>query len=399
MIFYYEAIKEGSNEKISGTIEGESPRDVRDKIKKQGFLPIKVKEISQNSSTESDNNTNSIVAKLSLSEKIQFTSELESLLTSQIPVLEALETIKQSAPNRKIKYIANSIQKAIGNGYSLAQAFEKFKNIFDNVYIGLVAAGEKSGNIDKTFGRIVRILKKQQDVKWKVINALIYPGILCTIIFAVTFIFTFIVIPKFMEMYSSIGGELPPFTKAFLGFFSLKTLLICFILLTTFIFLLKTPKFKALFDYHILKVPMLSDFIRAANLSNFIAVLEVSYEAGIPISKCLEMAGSTVKNVVIKKQAANSVIMVNKGHTLTDSFKSSHILDPVSENMIATGEKSGELGHMLYQISENFDRLINNTIDILSKAVEPVMLIIMGIVVVIILLAFVPVITGAGLSI
>jgi len=410
--FKYSALNEKTNEIVNSEIEADSAREAREKIMALGFLPTKVFEENkiyddiEKSQTQSIKSvkTDSKITHLTLDEKIQFTSQLEVLMSSQVPILDALESISESSPNWKIQYIAKSIMESIKSGLTLKESFERFSTVFDKVYIGLITTGEMSGNIEQTFERVMRILKKQSDVKSKVVSALTYPSILLCIMAGVVTLFSAFVIPRFAAMYSSMGSELPCFTKFvmnILGFFGAhKFILIGVIIASIYgiIQLFKNSVFKKKLDGFLLKIPIIKDFVRVVNLANFVSVMEVGYEAGIPIAQSIEMAQSTIGNTIIKQETSRVVKMINKGHTLYDSFHSQQVLDAVSENLIKTGEKSGELGKMFHQISENFDKKIDTVVDVLARSFEPIMLVVMGILVLIIALAFFPVIMGVGLS-
>jgi len=217
-------------------------------------------------------------------------------------------------------------------------------------------------------------------------------------------LFAAFVIPQMASMYSAFGSELPVFTQVvmnFITFFANNKLLLAGFLASCgygIYNLFQNPVFKRKFDEFLLKIPVIKDFVRITGLANFVSVMEVGYEAGIPIAQCIEMAQSTISNLKLKDETSKVVKMVNIGHTLYDSFHSQGVLDAVSENLIMTGEKSGELGRMFHEISESFDKKIDNVVDILARSFEPMMLIIMGVLVLIIALAFFPVIMGVGLS-
>lgn len=402
--YHYQAYKEKTKEIISGEIEAESPREAREKIVELGFLPTKVYEETKSEAKKQITRTlepQYRVKNLSLDEKIQFTSEIGVLLSSQIPIIEALNNISLNVNNNKLKKISTGLRHFIQNGSTLKEAMEKYNNIFDEVYIGLITAGEMSGDMDKTFERLSDLLRKQKALKDKIIGASIYPIILTVIILATLMIFGFWVIPKLTAFYVTYGATIPPFTQKFIGVLEfIKTNWIFFTIGTLgslygLILLFKTKIMKIFMDNFVLKLPILSNFVNFANLSNFMAVLGIAYEAGMPIVQAVEMSGSTIKNSVLKSKIKNITAMLNKGHTLHDSVKNKQFLDAASENMIMTGEKAGNLGQMLTKIADIFDKKVDLAIETLSRAFEPFIIIIMGIIVTILMAAFLPMIINA----
>lgn len=404
--FKYKAIKEMTKDFIEGEIEAIDEREAREKIRELGFLPTKVffaktdfnESFEKKTTTVEDDST--YINRLSLDEKIQFTSELEVLLSSQIPIIAALNMLEDSIPNIKLKRLSKGLKKSIEKGSTLKEAFEQYKNVFDPVFIGLITAGEMSGNISETFGRLNGLQNKQKAIKEKLISASIYPAIVIVIMIGVLALFGGFVLPRLFGLYIDAGAELPFMAEMIYGFikFMAHSWLLVLIggigagygLFKTF----QLAPIKKYFEKLVLELPLVGNFAKMINLSNFIAVLQIAYDAGIPISSAVEMASTTIKNHVIKQQSDKVVKSLNKGHTLYDAFNMSHILDRSYMNLILTGEKSGELGKMLNQLADLFDKKTDMVITALAKSFEPALIIILGIAVGILLLAFMPMLMG-----
>ena len=210
--YKYTALK---NNKITvtGRIEASTPAEARKKIRNMDLIPTSVidKEVLDKKKGKAKGGA---VSTLSLREKIDFTSTLEILTSTGIPIIESLLFIEQNSDSQRIRKIANEFRKQIIGGATLGETLEAYHQIFGRVYIGLVKAGEDSGELDKTLIRMLELLKKQDNIKGKVIGALIYPAIVVLLAIVAIIVMLVFVFPAFDEMFNNLGKPLPPITKA-----------------------------------------------------------------------------------------------------------------------------------------------------------------------------------------
>lgn len=397
--YKYSALKNNNNI-INGEIEASNPREAREKIRELGFLPTKIyleqpNIENQNLISENVKSTNTDVTRLSLQEKIMFTSELEVILSSGIPIIEALQSISNNTPKPKIKAVCEKIKEGILSGMTFAQALESFYGkVFGPVYTGLVKTGENAGELELTLSRMLLLLRKQDRIKGRIINASIYPAILIIIMFGLLILFSKVVFPAFMGVFAFNGAELPLLASMLVGICSFVEhfwwLLIvgigaaCGAVSSLF----KNYLFKSKWDEFILNVPVVSDFIKYINLSNFLTVLHISYDAGLPIMSGLELSNGTVGNYSIKRKINKSLSMVRSGKTLTQSFNCSDAIPPAILTMIATGETSGTLGKMFHDAAEVIDKKVDMALEAMTKMFEPLLIVILGGVILFVAIAF-----------
>ncbi len=399
--YQYSALK-NNTQVIKGMVEASNPREAREKIRALGYTPTKIyieqslseqpyttnEEIIKNSSTRK-------VTRLSLQEKIMFTSELEVLLSSGIPILEALQTIGLNSPKWKLKEICLNLQTCILSGMTFAQALNAlYSKVFGPVYTALVKTGEDAGELEATLRRMLVLLNKQDRIKGKIIGASIYPGILILLMLGLLILFSKFVFPAFMSVFTFNGASLPFLASMLVGICSFVMNFWWFIILAfgaacgAAVSLFKNPYFKSKWDEFILKVPVISDFVQYINLSNFMTVLQISYDAGLPIMSGLELSYKTVGNYTIKHRISNALGHVRAGKTLTESFQRAAAIPGALMTMIATGEKSGTLGKMLHDAAEVLDKKVDMALEALTKLFEPAVIIIMGGVVLFVAVAF-----------
>lgn len=404
--YKYQALKDNTK-LVQGEVEASSLREAREAIRKLGFVPTKIymetspeTEISVTKPKETQ--TGAVKVKfLSLSQKITFTSELETMLSAGIPIMEALNSIETNSPDLKIKNICMTLRLSIASGSTFAQALKnQYGEVFGPVYTSLVETGENSGELEATLARMLVLLRKQDSIKGKIINASIYPCVLLAMMLGLLILFAKFVFPKFAEVMAFNGEDLPFLAQSIVNTFNFidNFWWLVLIIVGAFVYVVvkmfKTPSIKAKIDDFVLKIPALSDFITYINLSNFMTVMNISYDAGVPIMAGLELAGKTVGNYTIKSRISGATSLVRLGKTLTESFERKAVLPHALLSMIGAGEKSGTLGKMFHDCADVIDKKVDMALEAMTKLFEPTVIIIMGVAVLFIVLAFMQVYAG-----
>lgn len=398
--YKYKALKDNSKI-VEGEVEAQSLREARELIRKLGFVPTKVYEeavIPQETRvvTKQEKETAKVQIKhLSLAQKINFTSQLETLLSAGIPILEALQTIENNSPDIKLKTISMNIRVAIISGLTFAQALNSiYGNLFGPVYSGLIKTGEDAGELEATLGRMLVMLRKQDAIKGKIINASIYPAVLLVMMTGLLILFSKFVFPRFAGLMAFNGADLPFLAQSIMGacnfidHFWWLILMVIGAVSYIAVNLFKNPQIKSKWDDFVLKIPAVSDFITYINLSNFMTVMHITYDAGVPIMTGLELANKTVGNYNIKSKIYNTVSLVRSGKTLTEAFQRTAVVPHALVSMISAGEKSGTLGKMFHDCADVIDKKVDMALEAMTKLFEPAVILIMGGAVLFIAIAF-----------
>mgnify|MGYP001060308993 FL=1 len=385
-IYNYVALK-NNKDIVKGKVEAEDLRDAREKVRSLGFLPTKVYE----EKLGSDNKKEAAVSvkggqmkTLGLAEKMEFTSTLQILAQSGIPMIESLMFIENDAAKLKIRLVAKELRRQIMAGATFADTIAKYPNQFGQIYIGLCKAGEDSGELEKTLGRLLELLTKQANIRGKVIGTLMYPMFVIVLAVIIVLVMLMFVFPVFKDMFDGMGKELPWITQTLMdiGLFLKKFwYLVPFMLgsvTATIIFLFKWEPSKRKIDDFTLKVPILSDLMQYSNFANFVAVMQVAYDAGVPIVECLYLSNLTLTNFTLKEKIEKATGMVQQGQHLSVALRTTGSVPKMILFMIATGEQSGRLGDMLLQATKYIDKKLDDIIDTMTKMIEPLMLIVIG---------------------
>ncbi len=381
--FEYEAEK-WNGEKVKGTMDAKSQIEVKVRVKNLGYKCLSVTELSKKNLETQKTGT---LQSLSLKEKIDFTQTFLTLNQAGLPIIESLIFIEKDGASRQVRLLAQEIKKQIIAGYTLSDTISKYPNLFGQVYIGLAKAGEDSGEIDKTFKRLIDLLQKQGDIKGKVISALTYPMFVIVLAIAVVLVMLMFVFPAFKDMFDSTGKKLPAITQFCIDtgeFLKDKWFMIplsIIAIVATFMYLVKWEPSKRKLDEIALKIPLISDMLKSAAFSNFLTVLQIAYDAGIPIIECLYLSRTTLSNYVMQDAIKISIKKMQAGAHLSESLKAANLFPKMILFMVSTGEQSGRLGELMDQSVKHIDQQLDLIIDTLGKLVEPIMLIFIGVIV------------------
>lgn len=386
-IFNYIALRNQS-EIVNGKIEAEDVKSAREAIRNLGLMPTKVFEETQKTSAPKVR-----LSPLSLQELIDFTGTFKTLIATGVPIIEGLVFLEKDAVSSRIRQLAREIRKQVIAGATFADTVAKYQEIFGSIYVGLTKAGEDSGEMEKTLERLSELLKKQAAIKGRVIGTLIYPCFVIVLAAIVVTVMLMFVFPAFKEMFDQSGAALPIFTQIcidlgeFLKKYWALTLISPVIIAGLIYMAFKNQTSRRILDDFFLKVPLIGDMLKYANFSNFITVMFVAYEAGIPIVDCLHLGNLTIDNKTIKKKITEAINKVQQGTHLSTALRASNIMPSMVLFMIATGEQTGKLGELLHQSVLFLDKKLDDIIDALTKMIEPLMLIVIGSIVMFLALA------------
>lgn len=385
-IYNYIALK-NNKDIVKGKVNAEDLREARESIRSLGFIPTKVYEEKTKSEEDGEKKTEvkgGKIKKLGLQDRMDFTSTLQILAQSGIPIIESLMFIENDAAKLKVRLVAKELRRQIMAGATFADTIAKYPDQFGQIYIGLVKAGEDSGELEKTLQRLLELLGKEAAIRGKVIGTLMYPMFVIVLAVIIVLVMLMFVFPVFKEMFDGMGKDLPWITATLMsaGIF-LKTYwffvpIILGSIAGFFTFIMRWQPSKRKIDEFVLKVPLLCDLIQYSNFANFVAVMQVAYDAGVPIIECLYLANVTLTNYTLKTKIETATLKVQQGQHLSIALRSTRVMPKMILFMIATGEQSGRLGDMLLQATNFIDKKLDGIIDTMTKMIEPIMLIVIG---------------------
>lgn len=386
-IYNYKALK-GKNEVVGGKIEADDIKMARENIRRLGLIPTKVYEESGKASAPKVK-----LSPLSLQELIDFTSTFQTLIQTGVPLIEGLVFMEKDAVSSRIRLLAKEIRKQVIAGATFADTVAMYREIFGNIYVGLSRAGEDSGEMEKTLGRLVDLLKKQAAIRSRVIGTLVYPIFVIVLAMVVVTVMIMFVFPAFKDMFDMAGAELPIFTRICIGLgdfmkqYWIVTLITPVLIGFGIYAAFKNQTTRKIIDEGLLRIYLIGDMLKYANFSNFITVMFVAYEAGIPIVDCLYLGNLTLDNWTLRTAVTDSISKVQQGTHLSVALRATKVLPSMVLFMIATGEQTGRMGEMLNQSVQYLDKELDKIIDAMTRMIEPLMLLVIGSIVLFLALA------------
>lgn len=389
--FSYEA-KKGPKETIRGIIEADSPDVAVDKLNQMGYTPITVISAKKEFSEE-DFHIQDIAKQPRLFRKIRtkdltiFTEQLASLIKSKVPILEAMRILHEQAENANLKKIISYIQSEIRGGKTLSQSLSKYSQVFPVLYINMIKSGEVAGVLDKTLMRLADFRNKEEEVREKVISALAYPIFVIIIGIATVFILFSFVIPRMASLFNEIGQTLPLPTRILLSLsYCVRNYWYWIFAVIAFIILIirrsmAREKDKIIFDRFKLKLPLVGDFIKKSLIARFSRTFALLLANGIPIFQAIKITIPTLDNEVFKAELETVHKNIIDGMLLEQSMKKSKWFPPFMTNMLAVGEKGGNLENALLEVANFYEREVDKKTKIITSLLEPAIILVTGLMV------------------
>jgi type IV pilus assembly protein PilC len=393
--------KEGK--KSRGAIEALSQREARKLLRAQGLRP---KRIIAPSILEFDFNEwmieKGIAGSFGAKELTNFTKQLSTMINAGVPIMQSLEILYKAEKHVTLKRSIKKISTDVGEGKTVAEAMSSQKG-FDKLYCNLVKAGEAGGILDTILDKLAVHMDKSEKTKTQIKSAMTYPGIVCVIGFGVVYGLMVFIVPKFQEMITSTGQEMPWITQTVIdisNFLQSNTLIILpliFITLAALSAWIKTPVGKYVFDRMMMKMPIFGGIVIKGNLSQFTRTLSTMLSAGVSLIDSLDICIETLSNGVIQRDVTAVRKAVTEGKSFTEPImKIDYFPDMVSQ-MIRVGEQTGNLDQMLIKVADVFEEEVNVLISNMTKMIEPLIIVVLGSIVATILVAmYLPIFMAGG---
>lgn len=370
-----------NGKKVSGQMLAISEIEVRDKLKDQH---IQIKKLKKGSV--------SLLARLTHRVKGKditiLTRQLATMLTTGVPIVQALKLVGDNHRKAEMKSILAQITKSVEAGTPLSKAMRTASAHFDTLYVDLVETGEMSGNLPEVFERLATYREKSEQLRAKVIKALIYPSMVVLVALGVSYLMLTMVIPEFESMFNGFGAELPWFTQQVLklSHWVQAYSLWAFIAIAAAIFGLKALR-KNSFQIRLktsrlgLKFPIIGNVLAKASIAKFSRTLATSFAAGIPILASLKTTAKTSGNVHFET-AINEVYRdTAAGMPMYIAMRNTDAFPEMVLQMVMIGEESGQLDDMLNKVATIYEFEVDNTVDNLGKILEPLIIVFLGMVV------------------
>jgi general secretion pathway protein F len=377
-VYKYKAIDE-SGKAVQGVIDAESPKGATEKLKRQGVFLSSLHEAKEGRS-RSFNPFKGI----KISELAVTTRQFSTLISAGLPLEASLSALSEQTEDNKLGQVLAEVRERVSEGSSLANALSEHNDIFSDLYINIVKAGEASGSLDIVLLRLADFLETQAALTSRVKGALIYPMFMFFIGGGVLFFTMTYVIPRIAKIFEESQSSLPLMTlilikiSDFLNNYILLILLFVIILVFASIRFNRTDRGKMFFDRLMLKVPVFGKLTSMVAISRFTRTLGTLLSSGIPLLDALEIGEAVMGNKVYRKTLQKVRDNVREGSSLAQPLKESGVFPPLVTRMIAVGEQTGEMEAMLSKVADIYDQQVDTMVSTLTSLLEPVMIVIIG---------------------
>ncbi len=318
-----------------------------------------------------------------------FTRQLATLIEAGLPLLRGLRLLEEQAEHRTLKRVIGELAADIEGGCSFAEAIAAHPRIFSKLYLNMVKAGELGGALDVTLTRLAEFMEKYQKLKGRLIAAMVYPCAVMTVATAVLVLLMVFIVPRFREIYAGLfeGRPLPVFTMYVMNLSSalqhhfLALVSVVAALVMTFLFALRTHGGRWAFDLFKLRSPVVGPVFRKAAISRFARTFGTLASSGVPILQALLIVKETAANQVVSGVIGDLHDQVKQGDALAPTLKASSIFPAMVAGMVDVGEQTGALPEMLLKIADRYDEEVDNATAAMTSLLEPVMIVVLGIIV------------------
>ena len=320
-------------------------------------------------------------------EFLVFNQELATLLKAGMPLVQSLDLLKRRVTSPSFRRVLDDVHEKVRSGTALSDAFDSHRDLFPSVYTASLLAGERSGNLDAMLRRYVDYTKVVATVKRKTVSALVYPAILISLALAMVTFIVLKVVPAFQDFYGTFGAELPFSTRIIVGVSEiLRAHFLVFVVglaagLLAFLGWLRRPGQQARFDRALLRLPMLGQVARKFATSQMARTLATLLGGGLPLVNALDIAARSVGNQFMANQLGVVGGRVREGESFAAALEARHVFPEVAVKMAEVGESTGALQEMLNTVADFYDEEIATTMDRFVTLVEPVLLIVMGLII------------------
>ncbi len=315
----------------------------------------------------------------------RFTRQFATMIGAGLPMVQCLEILSKQMESIEFRKIVADVQESVSSGSTLSEAMAKHKKVFDDLYVNMVEAGEMGGALDTILVRLANYREKADGLVRKVKGALVYPIVVSVVATGVTVVMLTFIVPIFAKMFAGLGAELPAPTQVVLGISNLlqahflKGIVLLVAAIVGLKLALRTDKGRLYFDKAMLGSPLFGNLIRKSAVARFTRTLSTLIQSGVSILDALEITAKTAGNRVVHDAIKRAVISIAEGETITNPLRDSGVFPPMVIQMIAVGEKTGGLDEMLAKIADFYDEEVDAAVAALTSIIEPVIIVIMGI--------------------
>jgi len=379
-------IWEGKNRKDEtqkGELDVASEDAVRSHLARMKITPVKIKKKPK----DIFENVSWAQPKVTQADVILFCRQFSTMIDAGLPIIQCLDILCQQQENKSFKKILKDVKESVEGGQTFAEALKKYPDQFDDLFVNMVAAGEAGGILDTILQRLSAYMEKSARLKKQIKGAMTYPAITLAVAVIVVGVIMVFVIPVFEQMFADFGGQLPAPTQIVVDASRLIRdkigyMIGAFVLAVfTFRRVVKTEKGRAFIDRYSLTLPIFGVLLRRVAVAKFTRTMGTMLSSGVSILDSLDIVAKTAGNKTVETSIFKVRRGIAEGRTMSEPLAETGVFPAMVCQMIAVGESTGALDAMLIKIADFYDEEVDQAVENLTAAIEPVMMVFMGVII------------------
>ncbi len=374
-------LKTGENRKAE--VQAENEGAAAKLLIAQGLFPISIEDKNKGNSITNIGIFNHVRTR----DLVIFTRQLSTFVNAGLPLVQSLRSVQNQIPSPKLKQAVTDIIASVEGGATLSKSLARHPNIFNQVYVYLVAAGETSGTLDDVLERLADQQEKDAAILRKVRNAMIYPAIVLVVVFGVVTFLLVTLLPQVKLLYVGLHRNLPLITRMLVGVsdfvrhFWWLTIIVIGGGIYGLVQYLKSGPGRHAYDEFKLNVPVFGSLFRKVYMARFARTMSTLLASGIPMLEAMDVTRRAIRNVVVEEAVQRSANKVKGGKSLSSTLEVEPSFLPLVPQMIAIGEQAGALDDMLLKVATFYEDDVDNAVKTLATTIEPVMMVVLGVIV------------------
>ena len=389
--YEYQAL-DGKGRRKQGVLEADSARQVRQQLREMGLTPLEVSETVEKARREATG-FSLLRPSMSTADLALITRQLSTLVAAALPIEESLKAVAEQCEKPKQRTLISAVRGKVLEGHALAEAMGTFPSVFDQLYRAMVAAGEKSGHLEKVLNRLADYTEQRQQMKNKLLQAMIYPIVLTLVAVGVIAILLSSVVPKVVEQFVHMKQQLPLSTRLLMGAsdfvrdYGFGLVLLLALALVAFRWWNGKPERRIRYHAVLLRLPVIGRVARGINTARYARTLSILNSSAVPLLEGMRISGEVLTNDYARARLVEASERVREGSSLRAALEQTKLFPPMMLHMVASGERSGELDSMLERAADNQDREFESQVNLALGVFEPALVVSMAAIVLFIVMA------------
>lgn len=375
--FIFEGRHSASDKLVNGEVSAFTEEEARKKLAKRGIRPLQITRVKTSSKR-----------KITQEDITVFTRQLSTMIKAGLPLMQAFEIVARGHSNPSMTEMLMEIRGQVEQGSSLSRAFSNHPKYFDRFYCNLVAAGETGGVLESLLDKLAIYKEKTQAIRKKVKTALTYPVSVIAVAIGLVFVMMIFVLPAFKEVYANMGAELPPLTQTVMDmsdfFVSYGWMVLIALGFAIYGFLklkARSIKIQRRMDAILLRMPIFGDIVRKGTIARWGRTTATLFAAGVPLVDVLDSTAGAAGNLIYEEATREIRTRVIQGLSMTSGMRATELFPNMMLQMSSIGEESGSLDDMLNKAAEFYEDEVDNAVGRLSAMMEPIIIVILGLVI------------------